>query len=187
MDHEAGLAALEDAVGRSPTDAEAWSRLGEAYWGLEQYELASIAFRQATCYAPASAYAWQGLAANLVRLGEGAGGLAAARQAARALPQSPLARVCAGRALLLLDRPLEALVELEDAGRLSENSSMAIFERARTLSRLGWYEPAAATLEAALRIQPDVADAWVDLGAHLVALHRWEGAVRLPSQGGQRP
>jgi cytochrome c-type biogenesis protein CcmH/NrfG len=92
MDDEAGLAALEDAVARNPTDTDTWCRLGDAYFDLGQYEPASIAFRQATRYAPGSGWAWLGLATSLVRLGEGAEGLAAARQAARALPRSPLAR-----------------------------------------------------------------------------------------------
>ncbi len=124
-------------MGRYPTSAEAWGRLGEAYHGIGQLEPASIAFREATRYAPGSARAWLGLATSLFWLHKGADALAPAREAVRLAPENACARLCLERVLTALDRPLEAVAELEEAARLAPGWDAALGDRGLAQYRVG--------------------------------------------------
>jgi tetratricopeptide (TPR) repeat protein len=103
----------------------------------------------------------------------------AAEQAAeilKAAPQHPAASLMLGVAQRSLGSITESRVTLQGVVHAHQPWALAHLELARTLSLAREGEAAIAALRCAVRLKPDLPDAWRELGDHLTAIGETEDA-----------
>jgi len=101
------IAGLEEAARAAPDDAEAWRKLGWAYYGTERFQKAADAYARATAIDPGNADSWSALGEALVYTGTTdeplkPQAIAAFRRALALAPGDPRARY-----FLAVDRDLK--------------------------------------------------------------------------------
>lgn len=138
---------LEDAVGQSPVDPGAWMRLGNAYREAKAYDLARVAFQQATRVGPDEPEVRWGLAMSLLGLGRGPEAIVPAQEAVRLAPLNPQGHVCLGRALAADGQLYRAVEQFREADRLSPGWPQPLAEQGRALFQMGQDRAAAECLE----------------------------------------
>lgn len=179
---ERNLALLRKQLAGHPDDPMVLFHLGEALGLGGQIEEAADAYRQAIARPDMprqnAAVAYRGLANCLLRLGDYAGVLQACRGAVLLDDGYALPRLLAAMALCRLDRPAEAIEEIDAYLRLTERArpaaqrvlehesspGFALALKGDCLLTLGLREEAEAAFREALRRQPDAPEAYLGVG-----------------------
>ena len=99
-----------------------------------------------------------------------------AREILRAVPRHPLATLFVGIAQRKLGDLDGSLQTLQDLARAQPGGAPAHYELGVTLGLAGRGEEAVPALRHAVRLKPDIGDAWRLLGDHLTAMGDHEGA-----------
>jgi tetratricopeptide (TPR) repeat protein len=176
------LALLRQQLTEHPDDPMVLFHLGEALGLGGEIKEAADAYRRAVARpempAQNAAVAYRGLANCLLGLGDSAGSLEACRKAGRLDEGYALPRLLAAMALCRLNRPEEAIEEIETylglaegarlaARRVLEHESspgFALALKGDCLLGLGRREEAEAAFREGLRQQPDSPEAHMGLG-----------------------
>ncbi|MEK9144170.1 MAG: tetratricopeptide repeat protein, partial [Elusimicrobiota bacterium] len=103
------------------------------------------------------------MAANAMRLGDHAAALREAEKALAANPDNLQAYHLRAMAYLWLDRPREAYADTVEALRRAPGNLALLVTQANALNRMRNFAEAKAAAEAALRSDPNSADAWYNL------------------------
>ena len=172
-DPDAGLAALEKAVGILPEDEEAFDHLGAAYNMLGRFDEATRAFERSLKLAPDRGYTWMNAAKNQRDRNDLAGAEISYRRAIAALPDLSMPYINLCVLLQELDRPEEALEFAKEGVRRSGPSPWPYLHMGHAHRMLGELDLAAAAYRQATIIDPSVADAWLSLALveHLSKRH----------------
>ncbi len=183
------LPALEQAAQQTPSDADAWARLGEALNGLGRSEDALAASERALALDPQQASAWARKASALVNMERAEEALTASERALVLDPEAASAWASKGAALGQLGRDAEGLEAINRAVALGIERAAPWYPvtvgltRCRLLGRLGRYAEALQACDQVLTIQPNLALAWyhkaICLGAWGRRTDRAEAATTL--------
>ncbi|NYZ17817.1 tetratricopeptide repeat protein, partial [Azospirillum sp. RWY-5-1] len=155
-DHDGARRDFRRALALRPEDPHGWCNLGVALDGAD----AAAAFRRALALAPAAAVGWKGLA-RLAGRDAVTTSRTAWTRAARLVPDDAEARLELALAAVMAGEPAA-----EGMGRiavaLAPGRAAALLVPSMLRGAGGWPARAAAA-ERALRLEPDLAGAWINL------------------------
>ncbi len=181
------IRALRDAVeDQARGSGEAWGQLGRAYHAYEFYEAARASYSNASRLEP-EVFAWPYSLALLERdQGKFQAAVEHFREALALDPDSAVAQLHLGEALIELNDPAGAEPPLAAAGREPGLAAAALAAQARGALNLGDSELAVDLLQRALQEQPDASALRHSLAAALRQLGDDEGASKEQSRAGAR-
>jgi tetratricopeptide (TPR) repeat protein len=173
-------ALLERTLASAPEDADALVLLGTARAILAQRSPSLDALRRAVALRPDSPAGHHALCMALARFGETEAARAACEAALELEPPLAGARVNLGLILAALDRLAEAdeqLTRALEAEPDPETRAQALYLRGRLRRQQGRVEEAIRDLTEAVRLRPEQAAAWLELGLARVDTSSHESAI----------
>jgi tetratricopeptide (TPR) repeat protein len=160
-----------------PDNAPAWFSIGRAHHGLNRYDPANAAYREALRINPELAAAWNNLGLTYANLKRYDDAIAAYRQALRIDPEDATAWNNLGITYNYLKRHDDAISAYRQALRINPEYAKAWNNLGATYGKLERYDDAIAAFRQALRIDPEDAKAWNNLGATYYGLNRYDDAI----------
>jgi tetratricopeptide (TPR) repeat protein len=176
-------ALCRQALGGTPSDAEAWFLLGSICRDLRKPAEAIEAFRLAVHLRPDDAEARAGLGLFLAGRRELAEAVVHLREAARLCPESAPARYNLGVALAESGELGQAEACFRDALRLNPNYAAAHNGLGNVLRDFGRFDEAVASYREALKHLPGRVDIYNNLGQALIEARRPDEAIDVLRQG----
>src|SRR5579864_2093153 len=146
--YDGALVEYKKAVEMSPDQPGTHYLLGNAYWSLNMWEPATEQFRAELANDPANCQAQWKIGAMIVEQhGDAAEALSEIQKALDTCPDLMAARLDRARALLKLDRPAEALRDLEAVEKTDPAETSTHFLLAQAYRALGKTEQAQAEMK----------------------------------------
>jgi tetratricopeptide (TPR) repeat protein len=158
-DLEAMRKGYEEALAKTPDDAETLNNLGQALARLARPEEALVQFQRAVALAPSHAVYHFNLARAAAELGRHPLAIQEFREAARLLPNDPATRYTLGVALQRNNDHTAALPQLERAVALAPNDARPHLAYAVSLDQLKRTADAIKQYRAYVEMQPTAPDA----------------------------
>ncbi len=155
--------AAAEVLKPAANDAAALINLGEALLAQREYSAAEAALRQALARNPDSPEAYNNLATALSRQGKSSDAIQAWRDAIRSRPAYALAHNNLANALAAAGDWPAAQVHFREALR-DANYAVARFNYGTALAARGEFSPAETHLRDAIRLDPQMAEAFLNLG-----------------------
>lgn len=152
------------AVKSNPNGKEAQKHLGDALLGKKQYSAAIDAYYGVLRLEPKSPHVWRSLGQAQFYQGEMTKALDSFNLAREYGADDADTLIDRSRILNELRRHAEALIDAENAVKISPTSSVAWNNLGVAYSNLDRHSEAVASLERSISINPDRASAWNDLG-----------------------
>lgn len=171
-------ATLGRAVGISAKNAAAWFQAGAVDFELGRTNAALEKMEKAVALDPDLSGGHAGVAEVLWRMGQASGAEGELRAALRMDPYDASTYDLMGRVLAGERHPAEALVDFEKATRLMPGYAPHLYDYALELSAVGRPDGARAAVEAALKADPDMAEAHELLGGLLAEKRQLPEAAR---------
>ncbi len=149
------VAAMEEAVRLKPDDAAGHRLLGCVYMAMEQTEAAAESFRRAVSLdgTQAATYVNLGMCCGVLGLVEEA--LSAFGEAVRISPDDEVGLLRLGQTRMLSGQYESAIEALDRALSLKDAPAAAVYDRGLCLAKLGRFEEASRSFEAAAVDHPD--------------------------------
>lgn len=179
--HEDAVTHLQKSIRLRP-DLEAYYLLGLAYFNLGNLEMAVTQFQTILDYNPDFAQARLLIGEIFLRQGRGAEAAAVADKMLQANPSDFLGFALRGDALLLQQKPREALVAVEDALKLVPGHHGLLLKKGMLKLSLG-EGSGEADLVAAVKASPGSIDARMALHTLYVRAKRIDDATRILEEG----
>jgi tetratricopeptide (TPR) repeat protein len=146
--YDGALLEYKKAVEVAPQQAGTHYHLGNAYWSLNMWNAATEQFRAELANDPSNCMAqWKIGNIVLEEHGDSAGALAEIQKALDACPDLMSARVDRARALIKLERPSEAVNDLEAAAKADPAEALTHFLLAQAYRALGRTQEAQAEMK----------------------------------------
>lgn len=158
------ISAFERALEMSPDYLNPAANLGSAYLWWDQPADAVRALEQAIRIEPKHAYSRTLLAEALMRLSRNPEALAQVRRAAVEEPSYPKAWQTWGDLEQAAGRHAEAIERYRRAAQLEPKNIILLTDMALSQEELGELDAAIAALESAVKVEPNYARAWANLG-----------------------
>lgn len=165
-------AMLAAATAEDPTLSIAHRTLGQVLVALGRTEDAAVTFRAAIALVPDNAEAWHGLGLALDSHGDRDGAEKALRRSVELGPERAEALIDLAMILHRAANAAESVALFERARRLAPLDAVAQNVYGAALFDAGRPEDAERAFRFAIAKRPDFADAWINLGNTLCALHR---------------
>jgi serine/threonine-protein kinase len=172
-----------EAIRLEPTYSDAYNNLGASQIKLNQLDEAVKNLRLAIKYKPNNAIAYQNLAQACNEKGDCGAALDAATNAIRLDGKNPIPLIDQSIAYLRLNRPKEAEASARKAIELSPTLQYARFTLANVLGAQGRNADAAAELKESIRLNPDHAESYCNLGHALEQLGKFSEALDALKRG----
>jgi tetratricopeptide (TPR) repeat protein len=169
-EYKEALSYYQEAVERSPGDAQAWYGLGNCYVGLDQPEEAIAAYRQVVAHDPDNPGAHHNLGRYFSELGRYEEAITSYQAATALAPDHLPALFDMAVTFGKMDRHLEEKAAYETVVRLRPDLYPAHYQMGLACLQLGLYDEAIAAEKKALEIKPDFARAHFALGLVYEAL-----------------
>lgn len=160
-----------------PGNANAWLTVGNAHRELNQYDLATAAYREALRINPTYGAAWGNLGVAYQNLNQTDNAIAAYREALRIDSEDVTSWNNLGNAYSRLQRADEAIATYRQALRIDPGDARTWFNLGGTYNDLKRYDDAITAYREALRINPGYVDAWNNLGFSYKNLQRYDAAI----------
>lgn len=152
--YDGALLEYKKAVAMAPGQAGTHYMLGNAYWSLNMWEPATEQFRAELANDPANCLAQWKIGGMIVeQRGDAAEALSEIQKALDTCPNLTAARLDRARALLKLDRPAEAVKDLEAAEKTDPAETSTHFLLAQAYRALGKTEQAQAEMKLFSRLE----------------------------------